>query len=60
MVMTRFTPRERDKIVEVLPVEPFTLGSRTTEKWARQTLEPGESEKGLPFIQKSHLRALES
>ena len=60
MVITKLTPEEKDELAGVHPVEPFTMGARTTKKWARLTLEPEELQKVLPYIRKSYETALES
>jgi len=60
MVITKLTPEEKDELAGVHPVEPFTMGSRTTKKGARLTLEPEELQKVLPYIRKSYETALES
>ena len=60
MVITKLTPEEKDELGEVHTVEPFTMGARTTKKWARLTLEPGELQKVLPYIRQSNERAVDS
>ncbi len=58
MVITKLTPEEKNELTRVQPVEPFTMGSRTTKRWARLTLEPGELQKALPYIRKTTKGAL--
>jgi hypothetical protein len=60
IVITKLTSEEKNELAGIHTVEPFTMGSRTTKKWARLTLEPGEVQKVLPYIRKSYERALES
>ncbi len=51
-MITKLTPEEKNKLTRVHPVGPFTMGSRTTKRWARLTLEQGEMQKVLPYIRK--------
>jgi len=60
MVITKLTPEEKNELPAIYPVEPFTMGSRTTKKWARLSLEPEELQKVMPYIRKSYEIALAS